>query len=267
MSSWYNPLIKLGASLLGSSSGGAAGAGAGAAAAGYSLQGGDPSDLLKELDPRRKSGEPDIDPANFQLADQEKRSRELLQQADFAAGRGSPYIHGSGFRGAQSGLVQQLQARAAGQGPSVAQRQLQDALGRNVSTQQALLATGGGPGAARAASQQASALGGSLAGQSALLRANEITQAQGLLGQTLQGARGQDLQRQIAMSDAELKSRGLNDQQIARLRELELRNAQLGLQGTMGLEGARTTRRGQDLGVPGIGELIIGAGGSLLGAS
>ena len=217
------------------------------------------------LDPRRTSGEAELDPANFQLAGQGARGRSLLQQADFAAGRGAPQIAGSQFRGGQQSLVDLLQARARGEGPSAAQMQLRDALGRNVSTQQALLATGG-PGGARQASQQASQLGGSLAGQSAQLRAQEISQAQGLLGQTLQGARGLDLQRSTAQSDAELRSRGLNDQQIARLRELELRNAQIGLQGSMGLAGQRTVRRGQDLGVPTIGEQVISGGAALLGS-
>ena len=212
---------------------------------------------------KRTSDAPDVDPANFQLQGQEQRRNSLLQQADFAAGRGAPQIGQSGFRGAQSGLVGMLQDRAAGRGPSAAQMQLKDAMGRNVSSQQALLATGG-PGSARMASQQAGMTGGSLAGQSAQLRANEMTQAQGLLGQVTGQARGQDLQRQGMMSDAELRSRGLNDQQIARMRQMELDNARLGLQGSMGREANATQRRGQDLGVPTTGEMAIGAAGSVL---
>lgn len=217
---------------------------------------------LEGLDPRRTSEAPDVDPSNFQLQGQDQRRRDLLQQADYAAGRGAPQIGRSGFRGAQSGLVGMLQDRAAGRGPSAAQMQLKDAMGRNVSSQQALLATGG-PGAARQASMQAGMAGGSLAGQAAQLRANEMTQAQGLLGQVTGQARGQDLQREGMMSDAELRSRGLNDQQIARMRQMELDNARLGLQGSMGLESQYTQRRGQDLGTPTGGEHLLSALGPL----
>ncbi len=212
---------------------------------------------------KRTSNTPDIDPSNFQLEGQERRRRSLLQQADFAAGRGAPQIAGSRFQGNQGRLVGMLERQAAGQGPSAAQGMLRDALGRNVSTQQALLATGG-PGAARAASQQAGALSGSLANQAAQARVQEQLGAQGLLSQTLQGARSQDLQRQQLQSDADLRSRGLNDQQIARLRQMELDNARLGLTGSMGLESALTQRRGQDLQTPSTGEMAISGLGSLL---
>ena len=210
------------------------------------------------------SDEPGLDPGNFQLEGQGQRKRDLLQQADFAAGRQAPQIGQSGFRSAQGGLVGMLQDRAAGRGPSAAQMQLKDAMGRNVSSQQALLATGGA-GGARQASMQAGMTGGSLAGQAAQLRANEMTQAQGLLGQVTGQARGQDLQRQGMMSDAELRSRGLNDMQIARMRQMELDNARLGLTGSMGLEGERTRRRGQDLGVPTAGQAGLSAVSSLFG--
>lgn len=216
----------------------------------------------KYLDPKRTSDISGLDPSNFDLPGYSGRKSGLLQQADFAAGRQAPQIGQSGFQGNQQNLVSMLEARARGEGDSVAQRQLREGLGRNVSTQQALLATGG-PAGGRAAAQQAGALGGSLASQAGMLRAQEMTQAQGLLGQTLQGARGLDLQRAMGQSDAELRSRGLNDQQIARMRELELRNAEAQQRGTMGLESGRTTRRGQDLGVPTYGEMIVGAAGDV----
>ena len=220
--------------------------------------------LLGGLNPKRKSNQPGIDEGNFDLSGANGRRNSLLQQADFAAGRGAPQVAGSGFRGDQGSLIHMLQEQAAGRGPSAAQEQLKHALGQNVSTQQALLASGG---SARAAAQQASALGGSLAGQASQARVQEQLGAQGLLSQTLQGARGQDLQRALGQTDAELRSRGLNDQQIARLRELELRNAESQQRGRMGLEGERTARRGQDLGTPTVGEMAISAGSSILGAS
>jgi hypothetical protein len=215
---------------------------------------------------QRSSDQPDLDPNRFDLPGHQKRGRDLLQQADYAAGRRAPGIAQSGFRNQQQGLMGMLEARARGEGPSVAQMQLKDAMGKNLSSQQALLATGGGPGAARAASQQAGAIGGSLAGQAAQLRAQEMTQAQGMLGQFAGQARGQDLQRQGMMSDAELRSRGLNDMQIARMRQMELDNARLRLQGSMGLESERTKRRGQDLGTPGQLEMAL-SGISSLSAS
>lgn len=213
----------------------------------------------------RTSDSPDVDPNNFRLHRQKGRGQALLQQADYAAGRRAPQIGSSGFRQSQAGLVGMLEARARGEGPSAAQMQLKDAMGRNVSSQQALLATGGA-GAARQASMQASMQGGSLAGQAAQLRAQEMTQAQGLLGQFAGQARGQDLQRQGMMSDAELRSRGLNDQQVARMRQMELDNARIGLQGTMGMEDQYTRRRGQDLGVPTTGEQVMGIAGQGLAA-
>ena len=208
---------------------------------------------------KRGSDAPTVDPSNFQLQGQDERRRSLLQQADYAAGRRAPSIQQSGFRNQQQNLMGMLEQRARGEGPSMAQMQLKDAMGKNVSAQQALMAAGGNPAAARQASQQASAIGGSLAGQAAQLRAQEMTQAQGLLGQFSGQARGQDLQRQGMMSDAELRSRGLNDMQIARMRQMELDNARLRLQGSMGLEQTLTQRRGQDLGVPTFGESLIGA--------
>ena len=213
---------------------------------------------------KRSSSQGEVNPNEFSLQGQNERRQSLLQQADFAAGRGAPQIAGSQFRGDQNSLVNILQAQAAGNGPSAAGDQLKQALGRNVSTQQALLATGG-PGGARQASQQAGMLGGSLAGQAATARVQEQLGAQGLLSQTLQGARGQDQQRNIQQSDMELRSRGMNDQQIARLRQMELDNARLGLQGSMERASDATTRRGQDLGLPSTGEQVVSAAGPLLG--
>jgi len=198
----------------------------------------------------RMDGNPDSNEDNFKLKGQKNRGEGLLQQADFAAGRKAPGIAGSQYRDDQSSLIGMLQRQAAGEGPSMAGKMLKDALGRNVSTQQALLATGSGPGAARSASMQASSLGGSIANQAAGARIQEMNSARGLLSQTLQGARGLDLQRNQAISDHELRSRGLNDAQIARMRELELRNANMGLNGSMGFANDLTRRRGQDASTP-----------------
>ena len=176
------------------------------------------------------------------------RKQNLLQQADFAAGR-----RAGTYGQNQAGLVSMLEAQARGEGPSVAQRQMQDALQRNVSTQQALMASGGN---ARAAAQQAASLGGSIANQTGMARVQEQLGAQGLLGQTLGTFRGQDLQQM-----------GMNDQMRQAMLQMELENAGLQQRGRLGMASELTARRGQDLGVPTSGERKLGLLSGLLGAS
>lgn len=204
-----------------------------------------------------------IDESNFGVPGAAGRQRRLLSQADMAAGRRDPRAAMSQqFRSGQQGLVGLLQQQAMGQGPSAAQLQLKNALSRNVSAQQALQATGG---SARSASQQASSLGASMANQAAQARVQEQLGAQGLLSQTLQGARGQDQALNIANMRAQLEARGLNDAQIARLMELELRQAGMQQRGGLALEQNRTQRFSSMLGVPTAGEQILGGASSLLG--
>lgn len=204
-----------------------------------------------------------IDESNFSLPGAADRQRRLLSQADMAAGRRDPRAAMSQqFRSGQQGLVGLLQQQAMGRGPSAAQLQLKNALSRNVSAQQALQATGG---SARSASQQASSLGASMANQAAQARVQEQLGAQGLLSQTLQGARGQDEAINVANMRAQLEARGLNDAQIARIMELELRQAGMQQRGGMGLEQNRTQRFSSMLGVPTTGEQVLGGASSLLG--
>jgi len=219
---------------------------------------------LDELDRSKRAEEKygTLDRGNFNVPGYGGRQQNLLSQADYAAGRRSPQAGVSGFRSGQQGLVGLLEAQARGQGPSAAQLQLKDAMSRNVSAQQALMASGG---SARSASQQAGALGASLSNQAAQARVQEQLGAQQQLGAALQGARGQDMQRNIANMEAQLRSRGLNDQQIRAMLELELRQAGMQQQGGMGYEGQRTQRFGAMLGVPTRGEQVLSAGTSLLG--
>ena len=101
-------------------------------------------------------------------------------------------------RAQQMALMAQLQAQAAGQGPSLAQNQLQRATDQNM--QQAMSmglssqAQGMNPGSAlRAASRARASIQGQSAMDSADLRAKEQFAAQSQLGALLGGMRGQDL--------------------------------------------------------------------------
>lgn len=99
-------------------------------------------------------------------------------------------------RGQQQSLIQALQAQAAGQGPSLAQMQMQRGLSQAIAAQhaQAASARGISPGMAqRLASQGSAQLAGQAANDAAMLRMQEQMQAQGQLGGALQGMRGQDI--------------------------------------------------------------------------
>ena len=105
---------------------------------------------------------------------------------------------GNQSRGAQMALLAQLQAQAAGRGPSLAQMQLQQATDQNM--QQAMSmglssqAQGMNPGSAlRAASRARAGIQGQSAAQSAMLRLMEQQQAQQQLAGLSTNMRGQDL--------------------------------------------------------------------------
>jgi len=102
------------------------------------------------------------------------------------------------FRDAQSGLLSQLQAQAAGTAPSLAQMQLRQAQDANIAAQQAALASsrgdaGGRAALARQAMQQGAAIQGQTAIQGAQLRLQEQLAAQQALGQLAGQAREQDI--------------------------------------------------------------------------
>lgn len=100
------------------------------------------------------------------------------------------------LRARQTSLADALAASAAGEGPSLAQAQLQRANEQAVANQMALAASarGGNPILAqRQAAQNVAALQQENAGKSAELRLAEAIQARGQLGQVLDSARGQDI--------------------------------------------------------------------------
>ena len=108
-------------------------------------------------------------------------------------------------RGLQMNLANQLAAQAAGQGPSLAQSQLQNATNRNVAQAMAMAASQRGQTAGqglRQIAQQASAANQQAAAQSAALRMEEQMAARQQLAGVAQAAREQDLG--LATSQADL---------------------------------------------------------------
>jgi len=110
------------------------------------------------------------------------------------------------FRNAQMGLMQQLQLQAAGQGPSVAQNQLQQGMEANIAAQQAALAgTRGGAmgqaGMARNVAQQGAQIQAQTNQQAANLRLQEQLGAQQNLAGLSQQARQGDIQTGFGQAD------------------------------------------------------------------
>lgn len=99
-------------------------------------------------------------------------------------------------RAQQTALVGQLQRQASGQGPSVAQEQLRQATGANINQQLAAAKSMHGNArlaALRQAGWQGAAIQQQANSQATALRAAEIAQAQGALGNVLATQRGQDV--------------------------------------------------------------------------
>lgn len=120
------------------------------------------------------------------------------------------------FRAGQTSLAAALQAQAAGQGPSLAQSQLQSATDRNIAQSMALAASQRGVGAGqglRSIQQNAAMANQQAARQSAEIRAQEQMAAQQQLAGVLQGARQQDI--------------GLATDQAGLTQQANLTNAQL----------------------------------------
>lgn len=109
----------------------------------------------------------------------------------------------------QQSLIQMLQRQAMGQGPSLAQGQLQQATDRNIAQSMAMSASGRGPGAAGGAYQannMAAMANQQAAADSAQLRMQEQLQTQGLLGSVLGQTRGMDQNMiQAQMQDQKMR--------------------------------------------------------------
>lgn len=123
----------------------------------------------------------------------------------------------------QKSLADRLAEQAEGQGPSLAQLQLQQAADQNIRNQAALIASQRSMNpsqAARAIAMQGASQGQNLASQSAQLRLNEQMAKQQLLAQTLEAQRGQDITQQGANTQMFQTSGQLGQGQ----QELALRN-------------------------------------------
>lgn len=123
----------------------------------------------------------------------------------------------SQVRADQAKLTQMLQDQAMGNGPSIAQQQLQQATDRNVAQAMALGQSqrgGAQGGALRNIATNQAQIGQQMAGDSAMLRLQEMMQARGMLGQHLGGMRGQDIGFATNQAQAGLQGLGLNDQMV-----------------------------------------------------
>jgi hypothetical protein len=172
------------------------------------------------------------------------------------------------FRSQQMDFAKQLAAQSRGEGPSLAQQQLKQATDQNLASQMAAAASQrgvqGGLGQ-RLVAQQAANTQQQAAQGSALARTNEQLQAQGLLGNALQGGRQQDLGAQgLNLQNQQAKDAftqsliGLGNQ-----RDLGLLNAQVqGGQAAGQLEEAQNARRGK-----GFGNFLSGLGGGIMQAA
>lgn len=144
----------------------------------------------------RGLGASNINAGAFQDPNLERNKKLLEAQRQASLAAGTQGLSGqTQLAGQQQQLIGQMQARAAGQSPSIAELQLQQAKEANRQSLASQAASQRGVGAGLAQRNMARAQAGSeatLAGQAALLRAQEQQQAEqslaGLLGQT----RGQE---------------------------------------------------------------------------
>lgn len=163
------------------------------------------------------------------------------------------------FRNQQMGLSEMAMAQARGEGPSLAQMQLQQATDANIAAQMA--AAGSmrgiqGGTAQRQLANQAAMAGQQAAQQAAQLRLAEQQQAQSFAAQLAQAARGQDLSAAEANLQSELQNRQLRDAfqtqmlGIANQRDLGVMGARAGaLQGAGQLREQGANRAGQAFGM------------------
>ncbi len=123
----------------------------------------------------------------------DKKSLEAFNQGrgDIQAQQNSPLVQ------QQQAFLEQLRKRSTGEAPSLAEAQMKSAQDRNLAQQvAAITAQRGGNNAAtqRQLLNSQAAQGQQLAGQAAQARLQEINEAQGMYGNAMSGARGQDIQ-------------------------------------------------------------------------
>lgn len=160
-----------------------------------------------------------IDPEKERIAREalQARQNELRQSGQAMQGRQAAVLNQSAanqMRTGQMDFINQLQDQIAGRGgPSAAQAQLRSASDDAMRQALAFAASSrGNPALAMQQADRSRAMASqNAANQSSILRAQESQAAQGLLANTLQGARGQDLSAAQANLQSELSQRGLND--------------------------------------------------------
>lgn len=118
------------------------------------------------------------------------------------------------FRGQQQAFAQALQAQMAGNGPSLAQSQLQQATDQNLQNQAAIAASSRGVSAGMAQRQAMQGFAGTQqqsANQSAMLRAQDQLNAQGMYGNLINQGRTQDIGVAGQQAQIGLENQGQRD--------------------------------------------------------
>lgn len=204
---------------------------------------------------------------------------ELGAHGNRAAPQMGPAAQGgvSSFRGNQSNLVNTLEARSRGEGPSLATQQLQAGQDRGMRQAQSFAAGAGGPNAGLAQFQAQNMIGQNQAQtnqDAAQARIQEIYNAQSQLGLVLQGARGADddmsrfnagQQNQVGQAnlEAKLRAMGLNDAAVMAALQSSGGQSNMGEQILAGGAGfaAQHSMMGQGQGLKPIAQGYPGAGG------
>lgn len=161
--------------------------------------------------------------------------------------------------GAQAGLSSQLQGLASGQGPNVAQNQLNQATGQNVAQQAALMAGQRGSSAnvgllARQNAQQGAATQQNAAGQAATLGAQQQIAAQQNLASLSNNQVGQT---QGAVQG--LNNSVQNEQNVLQGANTAYNNAEVGMQSNVNNVNSQTASQNANI-IPG---MVSGVGGGI----
>lgn len=189
-------------------------------------------------------------PGSFSIGDILKGR---MPQKVYTPGRADPQAgpaaqaQTSGFRANQQDLISRLEALSRGQGPSLAAEQLRQATDRNMKQQSSIAQTGRGNAALAGiqASNMSGQLGAQAASDSAAARIAEQQMALQQLGGAINQGRtsDQDLSQFNALQtnyrdqfniEAQLRARGMNDEQIRAIMQMKMQAAQAKDQGSFG---------------------------------
>lgn len=200
--------------------------------------------------------------SNYQVPNFQQQYSKYGQLGNQYAGRAAPQMGESIFRQNQQGFIKTLENQAAGHGPGqeLVRQQAQTVADRAMS-QQLGIAAGAAPGGGATAARTAALAGGQMqsavGGQAAQAGLQAQLGAMGMLGSTLEGARGQDLSRAQANAGFKLQNRSINDQA-----QLEALRQRMGLSGMYqsGNIAYDQARMGQSQGQMGWGDMLMGAG-------